>query len=650
MVSELVPFYELAAFNFMEVQKSPKAQMASSILLVYEFLHRAGYRNRTVEVCKRFCKIYYEEELHNPKLDVIAKPLILDRFHEAKINVRRRNLERQHIDHVLHLATALGDCDAVKLVLGAHASEVNLLTKVGHCSCNGPNHECGNTTQRSGFSALYLAIRQKNQTMVELLLNSGANPSTSYGDNFTPLHAAAEWGNKEVVEVLLNKGAEIDAPYSSGEDDCGYTPLHVAAEQGHEDIVVLLLERGAQQSAECRHIDHSKWPPIYFAVLRGHEGVVRILLEKGAGLDPILDGDKTLLSIAASHGHEAVVKFLVRFGVKTTDFKKRIKEAARKAVKNEDRTSLKTLLNAGALGYAYSVWDHSLHVVILEQEIELVEICLVLGEDVNRAEWDQKSCCSITPLFSAIMTGRGDIVDLLLKYGADIRKGFASDNYTAILVAAKFGRLENFQMLLELGGDPHLIMGSALLEACFKGNIEDVKLLLDCGVDANFQSASTPSLCPLFLAAYSHPYRVGPDPPHAIVRLLLERGADVNTKLNGGVTLLHECLTFHKEDYGNDIPESLFYFLLEKGATVNAEDDEGQTPLHYIAQVDVSIQLNHYEIPSHIRHLVSKGANIYARDEDNKTPIDIAVGPAHKELLRIQEQQRRDSFLESESE
>lgn len=71
------------------------------------------------------------------------------------------------------------------------------------------------------------------------------NPMQRYG--WTPLHWAARHGQTSVVQRLLNEGAEIDA-----REHMGRTALHVATMGNHRDTAELLIARGADVNARDR--------------------------------------------------------------------------------------------------------------------------------------------------------------------------------------------------------------------------------------------------------------------------------------------------------------------------------------------------------------------------------------------------------------
>ena len=60
--------------------------------------------------------------------------------------------------------------------------------------------------------------------MVQILIESGADPNKPDESDWTPLHYAARNGSQDVVKLLLDGGAEVNIADSEGR-----TPLHHAA-------------------------------------------------------------------------------------------------------------------------------------------------------------------------------------------------------------------------------------------------------------------------------------------------------------------------------------------------------------------------------------------------------------------------------------
>ena len=102
--------------------------------------------------------------------------------------------------------------------------------------------------------------------------------------------------------------------------------------------------------------------------------------------------------------------------------------------------------------------------------------------------------------------------------------------------------------------------------------------------------------------------------------VLLNQGADVNTKDNLGRTPLH----YAAEKNASATAE----MLLKQGADANAKDKDGFTPLHFTAVANASATA---EV------LLKRGADANAKDKDGFTPLHftaVANASATAELLR----------------
>lgn len=90
----------------------------------------------------------------------------------------------------------------------------------------------------------------------------------------TPLHLVAKHGaDRSVVEVLLERGADIDA-----RDDFGDTPLHTAARNSKPAAIEVLLDFGADIEA-TDDLDNT---PLEEAAEYGDAATMSVLLDRGA--------------------------------------------------------------------------------------------------------------------------------------------------------------------------------------------------------------------------------------------------------------------------------------------------------------------------------------------------------------------------------
>ena len=107
-----------------------------------------------------------------------------------------------------------------------------------------------------------------------------------------------------------------------------------------------------------------------------------------------------------------------------------------------------------------------------------------------------------------------------------------------------------------------------------------------------------------------------------VIRQLLAEGADVNQRIENGVTPLHRAAL-------NNTEPAVLAALLEAGADINSRDHQKATPLHQAA-------LNNVE-PKVIEMLLAAGADINSRTDYGITPLHWAAhgnwNPAIIELL-----------------
>ena len=130
-----------------------------------------------------------------------------------------------------------------------------------------------------------------------------------------------------------------------------------------------------------------------------------------------------------------------------------------------------------------------------------------------------------------------------------------------------------------------------------------LRVLLDAGADVNPQgNAGTPLHAAV---AYNTNLAIVP----AITRVLLDAGADVNAQDLLGFTPLHLATFRTRPD------PTVVEALLDAGADVNAQEDlYSRTPLHYAARFSRN--------PAVLEALLEAGADASARDGEGKTPWD----------------------------
>lgn len=153
----------------------------------------------------------------------------------------------------LHLAAVFDRPDIARVLLD-HGANVNAIDD-------------------GGATPLFWASRG-SASLVQLLLERGADPNVRITWGQTPLLAAADAGNAESVSLLLQHGADPEAT----QPDLGFTPLGLAALLGYRDVAEAMLVGGADPN----HLDANGNSPLELALQRGHCGVAEALAAHGA--------------------------------------------------------------------------------------------------------------------------------------------------------------------------------------------------------------------------------------------------------------------------------------------------------------------------------------------------------------------------------
>jgi len=266
-------------------------------------------------------------------------------------------------------------------------------------------------------------------------------------------------------------------------------------------------------------------------------------------------------------------------------------------------------------------------------------------------EWER------TPLLIAAENGQTEIVDLLLKKGADInardRTNGAplSQGNSALILAAAMNHLDTVQLLLAQAKKPDVLLKeregkTAFWFAVANENLEMVKLLYSHGSKINLPDKTGASV--LTTTVLHKKYDV--------LDFLVSNGADINKADNKGYTPLMEAIAWKNKnqavvvkylekfltfkprlnhvagDY-SALHEATHYgfveaigLLLDNGANINLlSPASGRTAL-YVAAMSKNIAAAKY--------LISRGAKIEIQDKAGYTPLTAAVIVTDPEMVQ----------------
>lgn len=257
-----------------------------------------------------------------------------------------------------------------------------------------------------------------------------------------------------VAEVLKqNPSFEVDRPRADGNK----TALYLASEKGYEDIVKLLLKHKAD-AAICDSETGKKYSPLTIAARKGHLAIVKALLKSGIKIESRDGENRTPLYAAAANNQTEVVEFLCK---------------SKAEINSYGRNGFTPLTAAANTGYA-----------------EVVKILLKHGADMEMREKANEG--GSTAVYQASIGNHTDIVEILCKSGAKVNV-CGINGWTPLTLAADRGYTKVVNALLKYGKKIDLEMplkgekgnSTAVFLAAARNHPEAVELLCKAGANVN---------------------------------------------------------------------------------------------------------------------------------------------------------------------
>jgi ankyrin repeat protein len=324
----------------------------------------------------------------------------------------------------------------------------------------------------------------------------------------------------------------------------------------------VLLDAGASANTGFFEQDHQPAPQFESAIygaagVAHHPELTRLLLEHGA--DPN-DGE-TPYHVIETRDNRALM-LLVESGKLTDDS---VCTLLLRKHDWHDYDGIKWLLEHGANPNAMSGWKRTpfFQAVQRDNAIEIIALSLDHGADPTIGAGDGRSAAVL-----AARRGRGDALDLFARRGIGI--GLVGVDR---LIAA-CARNDAEAIRVATAQEPHLVRelvaqgGPLIAEFSGNGNTDGVRQLLDLGVDVNARHAEGDGyfgVAKSSTALHSAAWRAR----HATVRLLIERGAQVDAQDANGRTALMLAVRACVDSYWSDWrkPDSVDT-LLHAGASI----------------------------------------------------------------------------------
>ncbi|XP_050815258.1 poly [ADP-ribose] polymerase tankyrase-2 isoform X5 [Gopherus flavomarginatus] len=329
------------------------------------------------------------EKAHNDVVEVVVK-------HEAKVNALD-NLGQTS----LHRAAHSGHLQTCRLLLSS-GCDPSIVSLQGFTAL-----QMGSENVQQLLQALFSFVegiplgnsdadRQLLEaakagdvdTVKKLCTIQSVNCRDIEGRQSTPLHFAAGYNRVSVVEYLLQHGADVHA-----KDKGGLVPLHNACSYGHYEVAELLVKHGAVVNVA----DLWKFTPLHEAAAKGKYEICRLLLQHGAdstkknrdgntALDLVKDGDTDIQDLL--RGDAALL------------------DAAKKGC----LARVKKLCSPDNVNCRDTQGRHStpLHLAAGYNNLEVAEYLLQHGADVNAQDKG-----GLIPLHNAASYGADDVNALL---------------------------------------------------------------------------------------------------------------------------------------------------------------------------------------------------------------------------------------------
>ncbi len=509
----------------------------------------------------------------------------------------------------------------------------------------------------NGETALQLAFRYSQDEMVKLLLEAGADPAVPSNEGPTLLHIAhPAMMSPAAADMLIEAGLPVNL-----QDKQGRTPLHLASQHREPMIAKVLIDSGADIEAK----DNQGYTPLHYAMAPrgGSDAACQLLIKHGALLtaranDGKLPGEAFPYS-GSSNQRRAVLVWL---------------NAILQARIEGTLDHMKAQLKAAPEILTWDSGHHTgtlLQYALSKRDAELFAFLLDAGADPNHRNLAQGR----GPLHTlAAMRWNGqDGLKLLIAAGADVNLS-DNDGLTPLHIAVQQGNVELINSLLAAGADPDLknkAGGTPLTYAASHENFAVHLSRYDLIIQSLVQHGATINLFGAIalddqeraaMLLDAHPELLNDQSNHfsrtplhvavirsrtGIVEMLLARGANPNLQDQNGMNASGQTPLHHAVKN-----PAIVKLLLEHGADVNKTDEYGRQPLHRATRLAtpevVSLLLQHgadatrpitdgsRRTPLHFaviqrnvevtRLLLEHGADPTARDQNSDTPLHTLAG------------------------
>ncbi len=474
-----------------------------------------------------------------------------------------------------------------------------------------------NTVDSRERTPLFIAVKKERKDLVELLLDSGANPNVAGNgelydiltaglvyESTLPVFGAISTGNTEILKLLLERGANPNTvePFSF------LTPLAQAVAGRKKSLVSLLIKYGADPFYISPSVDNSAFREALFT----SSEVFKVILESvpvdwKRAVSPfgnVFFGAEVVIFLYINRIYEAmgfiyswdrvdyphlsseIVEFLIDEGgvkltpdvvfefVESPEFEKLLDRLSKSNVSGDDLGSM----------FLWILGDGK------KREAKLIK---------KKFPDVLKFCSPDMLVCEALRNGAVKLIDEAESEGI---VNFEDVNMIRRILEDLSYESKYFKYILKrfikkIGNKKDVIKNVFLSE--------DAELLFTIAESENFE------LLKEVVEKYDIPVNVRNEDGNTLLHLyldfntvlwLIKKGVDVNSRNKEGKTPLHIAVESSADFKVIDA-------LIENGADINARDNLGRTPVFYVYEFKL------------LKHLIELGADLNVRDVFNQTPF-----------------------------
>ena len=337
--------------------------------------------------------------------------------------------------------------------------------------------------------------------------------------------------------------------------------------------------------------------------------VCRVFIDAGADIETKDEKGRTLLHYACGSGALDIVKMLVEAGAGVCARDDEGSACLTLATYFGHTETVRYLVGLPEVDVNHRHTDSNtaLHCAVEKEHTDVVQLLIDAGADIETKDNNGRS-----PLHCACESGALDIVKMLVEAGAGVRDT-DNEGSTCLIIASYFGHTETVRCLVGLPevdvNHRHTDSNTVLHCAVEQTHTGVVQLLIDAGAD--IETKDNHGRSPVHCACVSGALDV--------VKMLVRVGAGVCVTDCRGAT----CLTL--ASYCGHT-ETVRYLVGLPEVDVNHRDSDSNTVLHW------AVEQTHTGV---VQLLIDAGADIETKDNHGHPPLHYACDSGALDIVKM---------------